>query len=200
MDEIKGNCASPLMRITGRASSRASTALMPLEKENCMWFLSNVFTCVRRRYFLRFGLLLGLLLLSQLILSCPDDDQESPTTSPTSAPEYELRQFQAMPDESWKWCAWLEEDDQVALNVPYSGEFLVTLVTRQTTLRLVARVHQASVLIVWLQPTDRLVAATAQSGEIHTPGAASAAVRSVSEDAYQFPQIWPAPPYATLFA
>ncbi len=165
-----------------------------------MWFTSNVSAVVRRRSLLRGGLILGLLLLSLLILSCPEDDTESPTTSPTPAPEYELRHFQAMRDESQKWCAWLEEEDQVSLNVPHAGEFLVTLVTQQTTLRLVAQVHQASVLILWLQPTDRLVAATAQAGEIHAPGAANASVRSVHEDAYQFPQIWPASPYATLFA
>ncbi len=165
-----------------------------------MWFTSNVSAVVRRRSLLRGGLILGLLLLSLLILSCPEDDTESPTTSPTPAPEYELRHFQAMRDESQKWCAWLEEEDRVSLNVPHAGEFLVTLVTQQTTLRLVAQVHQASVLILWLQPTDRLVAATAQAGEIHAPGAANASVRSVHEDAYQFPQIWPASPYATLFA
>ncbi len=165
-----------------------------------MWFPSNLFAYIRRTSFTRCGLILGLLLISLVILSCPDHDKEHPTLSPTPAPAYELRNFQAMHDESQKWCAWLEEEDQVSLNVPYSGEFLVTLVTQQTTIRLVVRMHQASVLIVWLQPTDRLVTATAQAGEIHAPDAASAAVRSVHEDAYQFPQIWPAPPYATLFA
>ena len=86
------------------------------------------------------------------------------------------------------------------LNVPYAGEYLVILETQQSTLHLVARVHQASVLIVWLQLADRLAAATVQAGEIHTPDDASSAVRSVNEGEYQFPQIWPALPYATLFA
>lgn len=70
-----------------------------------MWLPSKMFASVRRTSLIRGSLILSLLLISLAILSCPEDDTESPTISPTPAPTYELRHFQAMHDESRTWCA-----------------------------------------------------------------------------------------------
>jgi len=167
-----------------------------------MWFLRNVSTVGRRS--LAVGLGLGVLsvLLGVGLLGCPfsedDDDQEVVTASltPPPAPGDDLKNFLGDRDESNDWCIWLVNQDTVHINVPRPGDYLFTFTTSQATLRIVARVMIEAVLIFGLQPGNRLAAATVQAGTIHAPGA----VTPVHERDYAPPAIWPAPPYATLFA
>ncbi len=145
-----------------------------------------------------------LLLILVGIIVCPWFYQTAasqpvpPSLTPTPNTEkFELINFQAGRTDNASWCAWVTDNAQFHITAPVAGDYLLTITTQDTTYPIVMRVYQACALTFDLQPDRPFESATLQIGSIHSPTAADI---PVNEADYQSPAIWPAAPYATLFA